>query len=278
MILRGVPRNVVTEEWLKSQSWALCRSIGADKFFITDGLPSDEYRVASDVWHAAFKAHPKYADWKMACKSERAQFPGEPTPPSWDGAPAKELRAEIKASIGDPPNERRMAIDRTHVDSEEGWEPGSRWYDSMEADPDECLLKISLWSSYYGPGYERGDILSLCAIAEWCEINLPQCTVWYGGDADDVVTLFDAQERWKMRKHLYSDQGRAYFNSLWPLLPDRERAGGGPPPCSLCPGGKYLGVQHGTGRNGQWAMYSCAGCGKSMATEDAGNTWAEHKK
>ena len=57
----------------------------------------------------------------------------------------------------------------------------------IKANLGETLLEVSLWSRLYTVGYERGDLLTLCAVAEWCEQNIPECEVWYGGDSSGVV-------------------------------------------------------------------------------------------
>jgi len=210
ILVRGVPKDKVTDEWLKEMSWQLCRSIGARKFFINT-------------------------------------------------------------------EEGRTAISRTEQcwRENEGDEPGSIYYedsdDPIKANDDECLLNVNVWTRYYGVGYERGDILTLCAIAEWLETNIPECTVHYGGDSSGVLAEpWTEEKRRALRNHLYSIEGRSYFSSWC----QRDEFGL-PPACSLCPGGVYQGWRGGAGRD--FASFNCGGCGKSTETRDAGNTWQELK-
>lgn len=211
ILVRGVSRDVVTDDWLKEMSWRLCRSIGAEKFF-------------------------------------------------------------IDADRGYP------AISRTGTrwSEDEDTEPGTLYWEDAEepirATNGECLLQVHMWTRYYGIGYERGDLLTLCAIAEWFETNIEGCEVWYGGDSSGVCALpWPDEERKKLRQHLYSTHGRDYFHSWC-----RRDEYGLPPACSLCPDGKYPGERFGAGNN--YASLCCGGCGKSHETRDGGNTWVEKRQ
>lgn len=153
-------------------------------------------------------------------------------------------------------------------------EPGTVYTqdgDDVPAVGDECLLQVHLWGRYYGKGYERGDILFYIAVAEWLEMNIPGCEVWYGGDSSGVCAVPFTQElRKELREHLYSTEGRAYFTS-W----GQRDEFGLPPACALCPDGKYCGERFGSGRT--FASFRCAGCGHSCETHDSGATWTEKK-
>jgi hypothetical protein len=251
-----------TEAQLTQWSWNLCRSIGAKHFFIKDGMPPAEYRVADKAWRAAFEAHPDYARWEEKALGER-----------------------IRAAVGKPPEERRRAIELTNtlypLDDEatdiphDYREPGRCSLedgDNIFAEPGEWLLRVALWTRYYGIGYERGDLLTICAVAEWCELCLPNCAVWYGGDSSGIVAKpFPEAERRKLKEHLYSLQGRDYFayDKRKGVVPIH------PAPCSLCvPGGDFN--QFGFG--GNYTAVSCEGCGKNFETRDGGATWQEQKE
>ncbi len=250
-----------SEYMLKEWSWQLCRSIGARHFFINDGLPPAEYKLKNEAWHAAFDAHPEYPAFMAAQKASRHE----------DKRPIHE---RILADIGDPPKERRMAIDLT-PDYEEQGRDGKVYEqdgDDVLAANDEWMLSVSVWTRYYGIGYERGDLLTICAIAEWCEANIPDCTVFYGGDSSGVCAEpFDESERLKLRKHLYSQKGRDYFN--YGIESNVQKM---PPACSLCPDAKPRFNQHGFG--GNYAAISCAGCGASFETRDNCKTWTKKDK
>lgn len=272
-----------TDEQLTRWSWALCRAIGAKHFFIErDGLPPAQYAAASKAWHAAFKAHPAYAEWDRLSNEARAGFLRT------DEVKQKQAQAErdkIIADIGEYPKQLRRAIDFTCATYDaEDWKdynvphtaraPGMVYFqdaDPVYAEPGEWLLKLSLWTRYYGVGYERGDILTLCSIAEWIEANMQPCEVWYGGDSSGVeLAPFGDPARRELRQHLYSQQGRNYFQS-WGTPPKVM-----PPKCGLCVPDECR-QQYGSGMNGNYAAVSCAGCGKCFKTEDAGATWTETK-
>lgn len=262
MLIRGVRREIVTDEWLKTISWQLCRAIGASKFFISDGLMPDEYEKANKAWHKAFNEHKLYQQFTAEKDSDNRTL----------------LRKQIIEDIGEVPEARRLAIEptNTHYRDEGDKIPGTEYYqdgDTIEGEPWECLLRVHLWGRYYGIGYERGDILTYCAIAEWIEVNIPGCTIYYGGDSSGVCAEpFDARARLALRRHLYSQQGRDYFNYGNAFPNDFTIK---PPPCGLCPGDQFLGTRFGWGQD--YAAYSCGGCGKTFETRDKGKTWETKK-
>jgi hypothetical protein len=213
MVVRKVPRSVVTDEWLKMKSWLLVQAFGKDHFFISK-------------------------DW-----------------------------------YGEGP---RLALERTECRYREEGDapPGTHYSDDgtveLRALDDECLLEVSLCGRYYAEGYERGDIMTYCGIAEWLEQNIQGCEVWYGGDSSGVdLRLFHEGYRKELRKHLFSQHGRDYFAHRFGTYPVE------PPACSLCPGSKYRGTQRGSGRD--YACFDCPGCGERVESRDNGTTWTIRK-
>lgn len=251
ILIRNVPKSTVTDEWLREKSWQLVTAIGSEHFFITDGLPTPEYETARKAWFKAFDEHPRKKDW------DEKRDPG--------------AHKAITDDIGKAPNVRRLAIDRTMTRYREDGDPdpGAAYDpdgDRIFAVGDECLLEVSLGGRYYGEGYERGDILTYCAVAEWIEDNIEGAEVYYGGDSSGVLPeRFDADRRLQLRKHLYSKAGRDYFRH------DFGSTATTPPACSLCPSDQYRGSQYGYGQ--AYAAFHCSGCGKTVDTRDGGKTW-----
>ncbi len=142
------------------------------------------------------------------------------------------------------------------------------------AESDETLIRIGIWTRFYAPGYERGDILFLCAVAEWCEANIPSCEVWYGGDSSGCCAApFPEEERKKLRLHLYSKMGRDYFN--YPIM---EQDDGLHPDTSTCTRCIPNAGPSRYGWGGNYAAYRCRGCGKNFVTKDGGQTWTDGKE
>lgn len=259
-ILLRVKGDKPTEQRLTEWSWEICSAIGAEHFFISDGLPSAEYHARMKAWHAAFESHPAYSDFRSK---------------DWEVRQA--TRAKIVADIGELPPQRRRAIELTNsiypIDDDASDIPplyrapgrcSLEDGDNIYAEEGEWLLTVSLFTRYYGIGYERGDILTICAVAEWCEANIPNCEVWYGGDSSGMVAKpFPDAERVKLRKHLYSNGGRSYRYC------GAKTAINGPKPCSLCPGSARY-TECGWGRDYQSVF--CGGCGKTFETR-AGSPW-----
>lgn len=257
----------MTDDDLTRKSWDLCRAIGAEKFFISDGLPASEYHAAYADWREAFERHPQYEDFQA------------------DDGRQEVVRQRIIADIGITPVLRRRAIELTEslypdeladLDGipETHRHPGMVY--AQDGDPilamdGEVLLSVSLWSRWYGVGYERGDLLTICAVAEWLEINMAPCEVWYGGDSSGVLAEpFPESRRLELRRHLYSQAGRDYYQ--------HERTGTfpTPKPCGLCVPGENRFNRHGFGQS--YVAVNCAGCGRCFASRDGGNTWAEEKR
>lgn len=138
-----------------------------------------------------------------------------------------------------------------------------------EVRPGEQFLEVKLMSRYYGEGYERGDLTTICAIAEWIEQNIPNSEVWYGGDSSGIeLVRFDKIERERLKHHLYSVSGKDYFNDRQSDNKTRPNLSN----CNLCIPEKSI-VQYGWSGNGLYHAYACSGCGESFITRDGGTTW-----
>lgn len=135
----------------------------------------------------------------------------------------------------------------------------------------ETLLVVHVWSRWYDIGYERGDLLGLCAVAEWCEVNIPNCTVWYGGDSSGVLARpWPDSERRRLRQHLYSEEGRDYFCAA--ASPEEHK---GPAPCSLCVPDRGMSQ---TGFGGKFEAWYCKGCGETFESHDKGQTYTKRER
>ncbi len=116
-------------------------------------------------------------------------------------------------------------------------------------------LWVSLWGRYYGESYERGDVWAFVAIAEWCEQNFTNCTVYYGGDSGDTLDLFGKSARSELISHWTQVGGRPYYaheggtGFMAPKVDSKQ------PTCPLC---EHPATQYGSG--GQFASWACDGC------------------
>jgi len=151
---------------------------------------------------------------------------------------------------------------------------------TIEPEPGETFIRVHLRSRYYGPAYERGDILTICAVAEWLEQNIPSAEVWYGGDSSGVeAEPFNEAKRREYKSLLYTpDKGRAYYDYdglAMPPLPHENKLDPPTSDCALCiPDHKPR--RYGWG--GGYGAYYCAGCGTHFTTRDNGETWTIGKK
>lgn len=93
------------------------------------------------------------------------------------------------------PEKGRAALSLTRRYTDDGVVDDGKTYTQngpdIVAEPGEWLVEVSLWTRYYGVGYERGNWQVIVHTAEWLERFIGP--VWYGGDSSGVeATLFDA--------------------------------------------------------------------------------------
>jgi hypothetical protein len=75
------------------------------------------------------------------------------------------------------------------------------------------FLKVILpGRSYYGPGYERGDLLEFIEHAEWIEKNVPQSQIWYMDDGGGGALIFNTAARQILRSY-YEKVGSLPYDS-----------------------------------------------------------------
>lgn len=244
MLLRVKRSEKPSDDELARWSWDLCRAIGARHFYTHDGMEPEAYAAAQARWTAT---------WEKTGQNREATI----------------------ALVGEHPEELRRAIQLSPSYEENATEPGRVWSQDGEpilADEGEWLLSVNLSTRYYGIGYERGDLLTICATAEWCEMNIPNCEVWYGGDSSGVLAEpFGEAQRCALKAHLYSQRGRDYFS--YDMLRGETKIE--PTPCGLCIPSEPRFNRNGWGKD--FAAVSCAGCGKSFETRDNGKTWQVRK-
>ncbi len=126
--------------------------------------------------------------------------------------------------------------------------------DGPDIDPlhGEQFLEVHLWTRYYGEGYERGDWQLIRGVAEFLEIALPGCEVWYGGDSSGVLAeLLDQAKREEITAYFYR-QGHENYRGAF------GRAHG--TLCLFC-GGIPM---HNSGGGRDRVFLSCDGCGRKV--------------
>lgn len=75
----------------------------------------------------------------------------------------------------------------------------------------ETFLEVHLSTRYWGPGYERGDLTGILALARWLEETIPSAVIHYGGDSSGVLAEpFDKAAREELWAH-FRDNGNSYF-------------------------------------------------------------------
>lgn len=146
-----------------------------------------------------------------------------------------------------------------------------RWFQGGSAitpRPTETFIRVGLLRRYYGPGYERGDLRFLIALAEWLEQRFEPCEVWYGGDSSGFwAHHFDRPARDALKLHFYKVGHDPYQSSPGKLVGDGI---GRPPQCARCVPERS---PHRSGFGKDYAVFDCGGCGRVFITRDGGRTW-----
>lgn len=93
-----------------------------------------------------------------------------------------------------------------------------------KTDPRDCWINVNLLKAYYGPGYERGNLVLFITCARWLEANLSDCEVWYGHDiGDESLHLFDESSRNKFLAY-YHQVGHTPYGQKDEALKQQLRA------------------------------------------------------
>lgn len=122
----------------------------------------------------------------------------------------------------------------------------------------ETFLNVPLGGRYYSDGYERGDLLAYVGIAEFLEVLIPDCAVWYGGDSSGVCAeLFDRSARTKLLAHA-SKVSHDPYNSHFDSRRDVPQ-----PMCQSC---EFPMDRRGFGNN--YALFTCNGCDWEIQIRD----------
>lgn len=157
-----------------------------------------------------------------------------------------------EAEHGFPPRKALTVIDVYQQDG-----------DDIEPGPGETFIAVSLWTRYYGIGYERGDITLILGVADWLRRRTGG-DVWYGGDSSGICAQpLTPEYREKLWAH-FVEHGRApYAESQNPFLKVNAL-----PFCEFCQ--RSLAHYGGGGGGKEWAR--CHGCDLRMESV-SGSAW-----
>jgi hypothetical protein len=128
--------------------------------------------------------------------------------------------------------------------------------------PGWTTLRVNIFSRYYGPGYERGDLPFLLALARFLEDIVPASYILYGSDSGDTLEYFGRDEQEDLWDHFVSVQYEPYHRAFTPL------SGQAPPSCGFC--GDVPMSNHGGGAGVEF--YECHGCGLRLKQFSDGHT------
>lgn len=178
------------------------------------------------------------------------------------------IDAEMRVRIPEPLDDRELmalsvaAVDAFReffwVDRErrqaaiERWE-AREWDEVPEGEGH--WLKVNTMSRFYGEGYQRGPIVTILAVAEWFELRILGCEVFYGGDHDDYVEPLTAERRGELFRHFAQNGHRPYR--------DNRLDRGEVPECDWCGPSMRATTYHAL----LATTYECIHCGYSVKVE-----------
>lgn len=185
------------------------------------------------------------------------EYPDQPT---WE-----HHALSIMRPVADASDAEDNGLDAKHVGRVAWTQDG----DPIFAADDEQLIKIHLWTRYYGEDYARGDWPTIRAVAEWCELRFPGAEIWYGGDSSGICAAPLTRARRDQLNEFYLTKGRKPYtrDRGW----DSVFAGGQTLACPIC----KVGMITCGGGQGDTFWY-CDGCDKKAVTSPAGTQWLKH--
>ena len=79
----------------------------------------------------------------------------------------------------------------------------------------EKFIEVHIATRYYGVGYERGDLPLIISVANWLDYNIPESSIWYGGDSSGVCAApFGKSERDALWEHFCSVGHTPYIGAF----------------------------------------------------------------
>lgn len=134
----------------------------------------------------------------------------------------------------------------------EGW--ADQFPDSGATDAQ--IIRVHLSGRYYGPDYERGDLVSILAVVEWLQYNITDGDVWYGGDSGGKQTLMTEKAKQELWRHFCKVGHRPYYHKK-----HHEQDG---MMCSFC----NVQLSH-YGVGGARGFYCCGSCGTNFIRDNS---------
>lgn len=136
--------------------------------------------------------------------------------------------------------------------------------DTIYPEKGETFIRVYPATRFYGRGYERGDLPFLIMLAEWLELKIPDCEVWYGGDSSGIcATRFDREARTELFRYFCEVNHQPYVRGFGDVIGSPNS-----PSCDLC---KVPMIQNGFG--GGYSGFYCSGCGEELESRDGGITF-----
>lgn len=134
------------------------------------------------------------------------------------------------------------------------------------------LVECNTRQSYYGPGYERGNLGTILAHCDWVAREFPGAVVYYGGDTGAILQPI-ADQLDELLAHWHGPNSRAYYDRTY------RGAQAARPICAFCSTvGHKIEMSYCSGEPGtrEGASYECPGCGKFVRRTPTGNLEVSH--
>lgn len=130
---------------------------------------------------------------------------------------------------------------------------------SLFPEKGETFIEVSMSCRFYGPGYERGPLPEIMAVAHWLELRIPGASVWYGGDsAGCAAAPFGYAERDRLWAHFVAVGHAPYYGGFGCNDPRMT--------CDFCNGKPmHVHMWHGGDRG-----YACPGCSAHVVVDGSG--------
>jgi hypothetical protein len=130
------------------------------------------------------------------------------------------------------------------------------------------LVEVHLSGRYYGEGYERGDLPTICSICDWIEFNVPHAELWYGGDSSGVCAEPFTKHKRELLLEYFYEHGHKPYRKGFKLHNNYAT-------CDRC----HIKMND-VGGGGGTTFFSCGGCNEKVIADDKSNVlkrWRGHK-
>lgn len=122
-------------------------------------------------------------------------------------------RVAVRMQIAFGPSDSILWVDRGRHHSLSLLEPTNyKVTDSKLPDDGSSYVGLNSLGRYYGPGYTRGNLVGILAVARYLRTAFDGAEIYYGGDTGGGLQLLDDKHEAELWSLFASDKSRDYYD------------------------------------------------------------------